>query len=165
MARNQAPARTGSDRPAAAGFTLVEALVALFILSFGLLAAGQLTCLAINSRTLARSKAAAAVVAQSKMESLAALYQSDPADAALQHGPHGPEAVTVADPGTGSCLNRFAVSWHAGPVADPRPGKELRALKVTVTVAPLGPGQEKNLKAWQNKEIRVTGIFSWTQVP
>lgn len=143
----------------------MEALVALFILSFGLLAAGQLTCVAINSRTLARSKAAAAVVAQSKMESLAALYQSDPADAALQGGSHGPEVVTVVDPGTGACLNRFDVAWHAGPVADPRPGKELRALKVTVTVTPLGPGREKNLKAWQNKEIRVTRIFSWKQLP
>jgi prepilin-type N-terminal cleavage/methylation domain-containing protein len=142
------------------GFTLVEMLVALIILSFGLLAAGQLTCLALDSRILARSKALAAIVAQSKIEFLSDRFQSDPEDPDIQSGAHGREVVTVVDPGATIDLNRFAVSWELTHVEDTRPAKVLRARKVTVTVTPIGMADKANLKAWKNKAVSMTSVFS-----
>ncbi len=98
------------------------------------------------------------------MEFLAALYDADPADTALSCGTHGPEEITVTDPSDGRVLNRFAVVWETGPVADPRPGKEVRAVRVTVRVTPLGPERERSLKPWLNKEVHVTGIFAPKEV-
>jgi prepilin-type N-terminal cleavage/methylation domain-containing protein len=142
------------------GFTLVEMLVALTILSFGLLAAGQLTCLALKSRALARSKAVAAIVAQTKIEFLSDRFQADPEGPDVQTGAHGREVVTVIDPGANTDLNRFAVSWELTRIEDPRPAKVLQARRVTVTVTPIGVADEVNLKAWQNKAVSVMSIFS-----
>jgi len=67
----------------------METLVALSILSFGLLAAGQLVCLALHSEALARSKCLAALRAQGKIEFLADLFQNDPLNPDLAYGSHG----------------------------------------------------------------------------
>jgi prepilin-type N-terminal cleavage/methylation domain-containing protein len=163
MSRNQARIESHQEwqtRAGQTGFTLIEMLVALIILSFGLLAGGQLTCLALKSRTLARSKALAAIAAQSKIEFLSDRYQADPDNPEVQNGAHGREVVTVMDPGVNTDLNRFAISWELTYVEDPRPGKVLRARKIAVTVTPIGMGDEVNLKAWQNKAVSVTSVFS-----
>src|SRR5512139_1532289 len=79
----------------AAGFTLIEMLIALVILTFGLLSAGQLMYVAMGSASLARSKGTAATVASDRLEFLADVYRRNRLDASLADGNHGPEVVQV----------------------------------------------------------------------
>ena len=105
-------------------FTLVETLTALLILTFGLLATGQLIFIAMSSTSLARSKGSAILAAQSKLEFLAGLYRQNPTAADLAIGTHGPEQVESTNPVTHSGLNRYDVVWSVALVPDPRPGKD-----------------------------------------
>jgi prepilin-type N-terminal cleavage/methylation domain-containing protein len=141
------------------GFTLIEMLVALFILTFGLLAAGQLIALAMNSSSLARSKGAAAVVAQDRLESLADLFRQNAAAADLVVGDHGPIQMQITNPVSARAVNRFNVTWNVSVVPDTR-GRVLNARLVRVTVTPIGAGVAANSKASQNKIVSVSGIFS-----
>jgi Tfp pilus assembly protein PilV len=142
------------------GLTLVETLIALLILSFGLLAAGQLMYAALASASLARSKSGAAIQAQNKLEYLADLYRRNPAASDLTAGSHGPQQEQVRNPIDGTTLNRFNVSWTVGTVPDPRVGKTIPATKVTVTITPIDAGINPNLRVFLNKVVSVTGIFS-----
>jgi prepilin-type N-terminal cleavage/methylation domain-containing protein len=145
------------------GFTLVETLIALLILTFGLLGAGQLIYLAAASGSLARSKDAATVVAQDKLEMLAELYGRNPGAAALSLGNHGPEYVQVTNPSVeaNNVLNRFSVSWTVTTVADPRAGHTLQARQVAVTVTPVHTSDNNNnFHAYLNKTVTATVIFS-----
>src|SRR2546422_1658222 len=99
--------RHGGD---SGGFTLIETMIALLILTFGILAAGQLMYVAMGSNSLSRSKGSAMTVAQDRLESLADLYRRDPADANLTTGDHGPEQVSVTNPNDASIVNRFNVA-------------------------------------------------------
>ena len=142
------------------GFTLIEMLIALLILTFGLLAAGQLMYIAAASASLARSKSSAAMVAQNKLEYLADLFRQNASAADLTVGSHGPEQVQINNPLGGSALNRFNVAWAVSIVPDPRAGKVLAAKQVTVTITPIGSGTSANSKRMLNKIISVTAIFS-----
>ena len=144
------------------GFTLVETLTALLILTFGLLATGQLIFIAMSSASLARSKGSAVLAAQSKLEFLAGRYRQNPAAADLTVGTHGPERVESTNPVTHSGLNRYNVVWSVAPVPDPRPAKILKAWRVTVTVTPIGSGNASNEKASLNKVVNLTTIISGT---
>jgi Tfp pilus assembly protein PilV len=136
-------------------------MIALVILTFGILAAGQLMYLAMGSNSLSRSKGSAMTVAQDRLESLADLYRRNPADADLTTGAHGPEQVSVTNPNDASIVNRFNVTWNVSAVADPRAGKVLQARQVQVTVTPIqSTGTTANLKSGLNKVVNVTAIFS-----
>ena len=74
------------------GFSLIEMMLALIILTFGLLTAGQLLYVAAGSSSLARSKGTAALAAQSLLESLASLYSQNPLAADLALGSAWPPA-------------------------------------------------------------------------
>src|SRR5262249_42854323 len=117
------------------GFSVVETLIGLFVLNFGLLAAGQLMVVGTTGASLSRSKTSAAIVAQDKIESLADLYRQNPAAPDLAIGAHGPHIVTVNNTATGSILNRFSLSWNIDEVVTN--GKTLNARQVTVTVTPV----------------------------
>jgi hypothetical protein len=134
-------------------------LIAMLILTFGLLAAGQLIYAALGSASLARSKSSATVVAQSKLDFLADLYRQNPAAADLTDGSHGPEQVDVSNPNSSTPLNRYNVSWTVGAVPDPR-GIVLKAKRVAVTATPIGAGTTVNTKTSLNKVVTVTSIFS-----
>jgi hypothetical protein len=142
------------------GFTLAETLIAMLVLTFGLLGAGQLIYAAMSSTSLARSKGSAALVAQAKLEFLGDLYRQNPGAPYLTEGDHGPEQVEVANHGGRSVLNRYNVVWNVAMVPDPRPGKILKARQVTVTVTPIGSGGTVNSKASLNKTVDLTTIFS-----
>ena len=142
------------------GFTLIEMLIALLILSFGLLSAGQLMYVAMSSASLARSKGNASMVAQDKLESLADVFRRNQADASLAVGDHGPEQVQILNPNSGTALNRFQVVWNVSVVPDPRAGKVLNARLVRVTVTPLGTGATVNNQTGLNKTVSVSSIFS-----
>lgn len=142
------------------GFTLVEALIAVFVLAFGLLAAGQMIFVAASSSSLARCKGNAALLAQGKLEFLGDLYSRDPDLTALKNGEHGPEQVEVINPAGHSVLNRFSVSWTVNEVPDPRAGVELKAKMVTVSVTPIDAANQKDLRASFNKAVTVSTILS-----
>ncbi len=144
-----------------AGFTLVEMLIALFVMTFGLLAAGKLMYSAMGSASLARSKGSAAIVAQDKLEFLADRFRQDPSAPELTDGAHGPEQVQVLNPGTGRVLNRYNVEWSITTVADPRPGVTLKAKRASVVVTPIqSTSTTVNRQASLNKVVTVTSIFS-----
>ncbi len=143
-----------------AGFTLTEMLIALLILSFGLLSAGQLMYVAMSSSSLARSKSSAASVAQDKLEFLADLYRREPGNEDLALGDHGPQVVQVTNPNGGGVLNRFRVEWQVSPVPDPRPGKTLASRLVRVRVTPIGTDGSVNSRIGLNKVVNMTSIFS-----
>ena len=142
------------------GFTLVESLIALFILCFGLLAVGQLLFAAMAGPALARSKDSATRVAENKMEFLAGAYRQNPDGADLTLGDHGPETVTLLNPVDGRTLNRYEVRWTVSAVTDPRPGKVLKAKQVRVHVRPINNAGAANDVRSLNKVIYMTSIFS-----
>jgi prepilin-type N-terminal cleavage/methylation domain-containing protein len=142
------------------GFTLPETLIAMMVLTFGLLGTGQLIYVAMSSTSLARSKASAALVAQSKLDFLADLYRQNPGAPDLTDGAHGPEQVEVTNPSSRSTLNRYNVAWKVAMVPDPRAGRILKARQVTVTVTPVGSGGRANSKASLNKVVNLTTILS-----
>lgn len=98
------------------GFTLVESMIALTILSISLLALIQLMQVAVRQNALARFETMVAVVAQDKLETLRAAYnnelETDTGSSALTAGSHGPETMTMAAP-TNSSMgdSEFQVSW------------------------------------------------------
>ena len=147
-------------RNASEGFSLIEMLIAMLILTFGLLAAGQLMYVAMSSASLARSKGNATVMAQQRLEYLADLFRQDPTAADLTTGDHGPQQVQMTNPLNGTILNRYNVSWSVSIVPDPRPGKVLSAKLVTVTVTPISLAGSINKKAALNKVVSITEILS-----
>lgn len=142
------------------GFTLVESLIALFILCFGLLAVGQLLFSAMAGPALARSKDSATRVAENKMEFLADAYRQNPDGTDLTLGNHGPETVTLLNPVDGRTLNRYEVRWTVSDVSDPRPGKVLKAKQVRVHVQPVNNFGVAHDVQSLNKVINMTSIFS-----
>jgi prepilin-type N-terminal cleavage/methylation domain-containing protein len=141
------------------GFSLIEMMIALVVAAFGLLTAGQMLFTAASSSSLARSKGAAAIVAQDRLESLAGLFQRDPSAVDLAFGAHGPGQVEIANPANGTVLNRYAVLWNVSPVADPRPGVTLSSRFVEVRVAPVTTGGAENSKPAMNKILNISTIL------
>lgn len=150
--------RAGS-KTSAAGFTLIEMLIALVIMTVGLLSAGQLMYVAMASASLARSKGAAATVASDKLEFLADVFRRNPSDGSLTNGDHGPEQVQVTNPNTGTALNRFRVQWTVSTVSDPRPGKVLPVKLVRVTVTPVRGADTANSQIGLNKIMSISSVF------
>jgi prepilin-type N-terminal cleavage/methylation domain-containing protein len=142
------------------GFSLIEMMLALIILTFGLLTAGPLLYVAASSSSLARSKGTAAVAAQSLLESLASLYSQNPLAADLALGTHGPRQTVVINPMDGTVLNRYDVNWIVENVSDPRPGKELNARRVQATVTPVQISGAENVRPGFNKVLNIVTIFS-----
>lgn len=143
-----------------AGFSLVEALMAICIMCFGLLSVGQLLLATIGGPVLARSKGSATLVAHDKLEFLAEAYRQNPDGPDLTLGDHGPEQVSVSNPSDGTVMNRFRVTWTVSDVPDPRAGKVLKAKRVRVMVVPITNADAVNNKASFNKVISMTNIFS-----
>jgi Tfp pilus assembly protein PilV len=143
------------------GFSLVEALMAILVLSVGFMFVGQILVSSIGSTTLARSKNTAGLAATNKLEALALKYRANPGDADFTVGTHGPEQVEIANPNDSSKVNRYNVGWAVSSVSDPRVGVTLKAVQVTITVTPIGSGTTANNKLGQNKVINVTTIFGF----
>jgi prepilin-type N-terminal cleavage/methylation domain-containing protein len=141
------------------GFSLIELLISLAILTFGLLALGPLLYIAASSGSLARSKGTAAIAAQNQLEFLADLYRRNPAANELTLGIHQPQQAQLANPVDGTILNQYDIDWTVSTVSDPRPGKVLHARLVRVAVTPTRSGGMINTKPSLNKALNVTTIF------
>jgi prepilin-type N-terminal cleavage/methylation domain-containing protein len=144
------------------GFSLVELMIALTILTFGLIAVSQLFYIAASAGSLASSKGSAAVAAQNKLEYLADLYRQDSGADDLTLGSHGPQQTLVMNPINGAVLNRYAVSWDVSHISDPRPGKTLDARLIRMTVAPIKANEARNSSPSLNKIVNISTIFSPT---
>lgn len=142
------------------GFSLIEVMMALGTIAFGLLAAGQLLYVMSASNSLARSKSTAILAAQDTLESLGALYRRNPAAPDLALGKHGPRNIEVRNPVNGSVLNRYSIHWMVETVSDPRPGRMLQARRVSTTIAPITVDGASNNKAGFNKVLNVSTVFS-----
>jgi prepilin-type N-terminal cleavage/methylation domain-containing protein len=149
---------------AEAGFTLMETLVALVILTFGLLAAGQMMFVAMGSNSLSRSKGSAVTVAQDRLEFLADLYRQNPANADLTLGTHtflassgqtGPVPVEIKNPNDNTTVNRFSVVWSVCLVPDSR--KVDPASLATCPIAdPCNPPVPNPCRVLAARQVRVT---------
>jgi prepilin-type N-terminal cleavage/methylation domain-containing protein len=144
------------------GFSLIEMMIALVILTFGLLAVGPLLYTAWSADSLSRSKGTAAIAAQNKLESLADLYHQNPLADELMLGSHGPEQIQIVNPVDGTVLNRYSVDWIVSHVPDPRPGKMVEARLVSVRITPIDSQGEENSRPALNKILNVSTIFSST---
>jgi type II secretory pathway pseudopilin PulG len=95
-----------------AGFTLVEAMVAIVILVFGLLAVTNLMVVAASSNTVANQSTAAASIASQTLEQLKALPFGDPglvAGGDLATNAPGYFSETTV-PGVGTILTRWVIA-------------------------------------------------------
>jgi prepilin-type N-terminal cleavage/methylation domain-containing protein len=142
------------------GFSLIEVMMALMILTFGLLSIGQLLFVAASSGSLSRSKETAVITAQSKMEYLSGVYSLNPSATELTPGNHGPQQAEVPNPVDGTTLNKFNITWVVQGVSDPRPGRTVSAKRVTVTITPIEPGGAENVRVPFGKAINLTTVLS-----
>jgi Tfp pilus assembly protein PilV len=142
------------------GYSLVEALISLFIMSFGLLAVAQMMLVALGGPTLARSKSSATAAAEDRLEFLAEAYRQNPDGADLTLGAHGPDIVEIRNPNNQSLLNRFRINWSVSQVPDPRAGKVLHAKIVTVIVTPVRADGGRNDRMQLNKVVNMSTTFS-----
>lgn len=142
------------------GFSLIETMIALVVLAFGLLIAGQMLFVAASSSSMARSKGAAALVAQDRLESLASLYRQDPSNPDLLPGNHGPLQEEVTNPENMIALNRFSVTWKIAAVPDPRPKPRLDCRRVDLTVTPALAGGDPNSNPTMNKILSVSTVLA-----
>ncbi|MDR1727416.1 MAG: hypothetical protein LBT74_05745 [Acidobacteriota bacterium] len=125
----------------AAGFGLIELVLALLLLGVGLLAAGPLLGTTARLTAQARSRSAAALAAQDALERLSDLCRRNPSAAELSPGDHREDALLeVRNPLEGNVLDRYQVSWSVGAIPDPRPGVTLPGKAVAVRVTTALPG-------------------------
>jgi Tfp pilus assembly protein PilV len=150
----------GAARVSSAGFSLVEALMAIVIMAFGLMFICQMMFVSLGGAALSRSKGTASLAAANQLEFLGDKYQQDPTDPDLSVGSHTPVQVEIASPNDSTKLNRFSVAWTVSIVTDPRAGTVLNSRLVTVTVTPIATGTTVNRRAGLNKAVSMTTIFS-----
>lgn len=142
------------------GFSLIEMMIALAILTFGLLAISPLMYTAVRSISLARSQTTAGIVAQDMLEILGETYRGNPSSEDLMFGGHGPVHIQVVNPNDESILNRYNIHWTVSQVPDPRPGGILNARMVRVTVTPIRSDGEENSRPGFNKIFNISTILS-----
>ena len=143
------------------GFSLVELMVAIFILTVGLLAAAQLLTMTMGLDMLARSKNAAALAAQNELEHLADIYRRNPAAGELIIGSHQAEELTeIRNPLTQKVLNRYKITWSVSGIPDPRPGVDLPGRIITVHAVPMLSENLENTYPFQRKAATLNAVFA-----
>lgn len=140
------------SRKRQAGFTLIEAMIAMFILTVSLLSLAQLMIVSLDKTQFANFDTKAVGLAQSKLEELRNAFGSEvetgnPSDL-LASGSHGPETVTLTVPdNTLQGMRDFRVSWEVADLAAARKS-------VSVTVAPVRTNPR------QSDSITITTLFA-----
>jgi len=139
------------------GFSLVELIIAILILTFGLLSAAQLLTITIKLDALARSKNIAALAAQNKLDYLSDLYRHNPEAEELTIGTHqAEEMIEILNPLNQNVLNRYKITWFVGDIPDPRSGINLPGRILSVQATPMLTENLENTSSFQNK----TTIFN-----
>ena len=117
------------------GFTLLEVMIAIAILTFGILAVASMQTSSIYGNSVANRLTEGTSWAGDKMEELLTISYTD---ANLSSGKHGPETVM-------SGVNRYEVSWKVIDNVNPS-DPLINAKLITVTVTWQDKG---NLKSTQ----------------
>lgn len=128
-----------------AGFSLLEAVIALFILTVSLLSVAQLMILSLDKSEFAKSDTKAIQLAQAKAEELRQLYGRSVATsqsvADLSAGSHGPVTVILDSPEDRiQGQKNFQVSWT---IQNLTAGQ--KAVSVTVAPAIINPRQSETI--------------------
>ena len=148
-------------REAALGFSLIEVLVAVFILTLGLLLAAQLLTMALGLDALARSKTSATLAAQNELERLADLYRRNPTAEELTIGSHQAEELTeIRNPINQNVLNRYKITWLVSGITDPRPGMEPQGRIISVRATPMLTESGENTGSLKNKTITLNAVIA-----
>ncbi len=106
------------------GFTLVEVMIAIAILTFGILAVASMQTSSIYGNSVANRLTEGTSWAGNKMEELLTIPDTD---AGLSSGTHGPETVM-------SGVSRYDVDWEVIDSVDPsNPLADAKLIIVTVT--------------------------------
>ena len=136
--------------PAIAGFSLVELMIAVFVLAVGLLAAAQLLTMTMSLDILARSKSTAALAAQNELDRLADLYRRNPAAAELMPGTHQADKLTeIRNPLTETVIDRYKITWFVSNIPDPRSEINLPGRVISVRATPV---LTENTESTENEE-------------
>jgi len=118
-----------------AGFTLIEALLAMAIFSIGILAAASMNVATINGNATARFNSEAAVMAQERLEQLAAL-PFDPAAPPAELTPGTTSPVITAENG------RYSIRWSVSNLHDPVND----AVTITMTASWTDRGRNRSMR-------------------
>ena len=126
-----------------AGFTLIEAMIAMFILTVSLLALAQLMLVSLDKTQFANYDTKAVNLAQAKLEELRTAFgwqiESGGDSDLLATGPHGPETITLpARANTLQGIRSFQISWQVTDLASGR-----KSVAVTVTPLAANPRQSQ----------------------
>ena len=110
--------------PTQTGFTLLEVMIAIAILSFGILAIASMQTSSIYGNSVANRLTEGTSWAGNKMEELLTIPDTN---AGLSSGHHGPETVM-------SGVSRYEVNWEVIDSVDPsNPLEDAKLIIVTVT--------------------------------
>ena len=143
---------TRTDPKSLAGFSLIEVMIAIVILTVGLLSLAQMMVVATNANALAGRMTASAALAKQQLELLkAAPFYTNPANPSfasmnpllseggeLDSNENGYFQLYNADgepvdPGNGSL---FVVRWQIEQLVDPKGSMPLAMLRITVRCLP-----------------------------
>lgn len=132
-------------RSAQSGFSLLEAMIALFILSVSLLAIAQMLVLSLDKTEFSKSDTKAIQLAQAKAEELRLAFGREiatgTAAADLAAGSHGPEVVLLQSPDQRIQSQRtFQITWVVQDLGASRYG-----VAVTVTPGVDNPRQSESV--------------------
>jgi prepilin-type N-terminal cleavage/methylation domain-containing protein len=151
-----APGKTvcpGYNAPAdrQAGFTLIETIIAMFILTVAILALGQLVAMAINQNAMSRSVSVGITVAQGQLELLRAAYnrelETGVTDTRLVDKVRGSTTVSLRSNLDGQ-PRQFAVTWVVNAPAG------TRTKTIQVTARPL------NAFYLNSRSVTITSHFA-----
>ena len=142
------------------GFSLVELMIAILILTFGLLSAAQLLAISIKLDALARSKNTAVLAAQNELDLLADLYRRNPAAEELTIGAHhAEELIEIRNPLNQNVQNMYKITWFVGVIPDPRPGIDLPGRILSVQATPILKKNVENERSFQNKTTTLNAVI------
>lgn len=142
------------------GFTLTESLIAIFIVTIGMMAVAQMMFVSLAGLTLARAKGNAVTVAQDQLDILTNMYRQNPEAPDLSIGTHTAIQVAITNPVDSTTLDRYSVQWTVSAVTDAR-GWTIKARQVLITVTPIqSTGTATNIKKRLNKVFNMSTVLS-----
>lgn len=143
------------------GFSLVEVLIAISILTFGLLAAAQLLTMTIILDAKSRSKSTASLAAQNEIERLADLYRRNPDAEELIIGTHQAEELTeIRNPLNQNVLNRYKITWLVDGIPALHPGINAQGRIISVRATPMLTENLENTDSSKNKAVTLNTVIA-----
>ncbi len=148
--------RGARPQPTAKGFSLLEIIVAMTVLSVSLMGLAQLLAVALQQNDFARYDAVAMELAREKIEQLEAAYGSqvggENRDGSLRLGTHGPEVITMSM-GEEQPARSYSLVWQVVDLGN-------QGRSVTLEVRPLGERSRETPTANPDRTVTVTRQFS-----